>query len=161
MDQRSKPSAVPICLSIRISRFGLSMNLNPLNNILSNDHNIMVTIDMPSESNMESEKLNHKRLSCLMRKILVNVGHGIERGELFSKLYKLERGYCGYYTDPCFSSCKKREYDKGYMKAQPVLTKCLLRLVKRGLVELQKHGKVVKYIRLTPTGQEVANVLST
>jgi hypothetical protein len=111
------------------------------------------------KSNYEGQKVNQKHLSALMKFILVKTGNGADRGEIFSTYYRLERRYCGYYTDPCLRGRYLQEYERLYRDKQPVFSKALKRLEERGLVSLIKHGNYIKRIQLTPDGQCAATEL--
>jgi hypothetical protein len=116
--------------------------------------------DASSRPNYEGQKVNRRHLSALMKFILVNVGDGVDRGEIFSRYYCLERRYRGYYTDPCMCGKELREYERLYHNKQPVFSKTLKRLEEKSLVLLIKHGSYVKRIQLTPEGHLVAAQLS-
>ena len=107
---------------------------------------------MLTETNYESQKVSLNRLSSLMAFILVNVGDGADRGEIFSRYYGLERRYCGWNVDACLRGKELREYQKLYCEKQPVFTKALKRLEERGFIKLLKHGHCVKGMVLTPEG---------
>jgi len=107
---------------------------------------------MSSEQKYESQKVSRNRLSNLMKFILVNVGDGADRGEIFSLYYELERRYCRFYNELCMRGKTLREYETLYRSKQPVFTKALKRLEEKGLVKLLKHGHCVKGIGLTPEG---------
>jgi len=115
--------------------------------------------DMSLKVKYRSQKLNHNHLSPLMEFILLNAGDGIERGQIVEKFYGLERRYCGWYTDPCFTPKEKRDYEHRYRRIQPVVTRALNRLAVRGLVQLIRRGLYVKEIRLTSEGKSIAQHL--
>jgi hypothetical protein len=98
-------------------------------------------------------------LSELARWILLHTGDGTDRGQIAEGFFKLERLYCGWYVDPCYNPKVRRERDSKYKKAQPLITKTLWRLQRLRLVELIKHGKCVKKIRLTAAGKAVVQQL--
>ncbi len=108
----------------------------------------------PSETKCSSQKVNRNRLSKLMMAILnyVDGTDGVERGELVQYVFGLERRYCGYYSDPCMPPREKREYERRYRRAQPVVSRCLRRLESKGLVHLIRHGRYVKAVALTSDG---------
>ena len=108
-----------------------------------------------------SQKVNRYRLSELMKLILCHIGNGIERGEIVEKCYGLERRYCGFYTDPCMYPKELRNYEHLYRKKQPVITKTLSRLEKRGLVRLLMQSQYVKKISLTEQGRTVVQELKS
>ena len=109
------------------------------------------------ESEHEGETVN--RFSKLMRWILLNAGDGIQRGEITSGYYGLERRYVGFYPDPCLSRSSEAQHQRQYRRAQPAVSRALARLAARGLVELVRHGTVVKAVRLTARGSEEARAL--
>jgi len=109
----------------------------------------------------KSQKVNRNSLSELMKFILCHIGDGIERGEIVEKYYGLERRYCGYYTDPCMYPKELRDYEHLYRKKQPVITKTLSRLEKRGLVQLIRQNQYVKRISLTKKGRTVVQELKS
>jgi hypothetical protein len=111
---------------------------------------------MPSESKYEAHKVANLRLTTLARWILQNTNDGIDRGEIAAGFLGLERRYCGYFTDPCFSPNKKQEYERGYRRAQPSITKTLKRLETLGLVHLTRRHSHVKQINLTQKGKQIA-----
>jgi len=115
--------------------------------------------DRSAEDRYESQKVEKTRLSPLARWIVLNAGDGIERGKIAEAFFQIPRFYCGYYVDPCLTSNEKNEHAGKYRKAQPLITKTLLRLQQLGLVELVKHGKCVKEIRSTTAGRAVAEQL--
>ena len=120
-----------------------------------------VVCDVPSASKYEGRKVNQKHLSKLMRDILgcIDSADGIERGQLVASLYGLERRYCGHWTDPCMRPKELREYERLYRKKQPVITRTLCRLAKRGLVRLIRHGKYIKKIELTSEAKKAVEEL--
>jgi hypothetical protein len=99
------------------------------------------------------------RLSSLMKWIVINAGDGIDRGEIVSQYFHLERRYCGFFTDPCMKGKEKRDYETRYRRVQPALSRSLLRLQQRGLVELIRHRRYVKEIRLTAMGKQLRDDL--
>lgn len=115
---------------------------------------------MPTESKYESQKVNLNRLSKLSRWILLHTGDGIERGQIVEGFYKLERRYCNWYTDPCFTPKEKRDYERRYHRAQPVVTRTLKRLEQLGLVQLLRQACYVKKVRLTGEGKALAQKLN-
>lgn len=115
--------------------------------------------DPPSQPGCANRKVNRTHLSSLMKFILANAGDGIERSELVASFFRLQRRYVGWYTDPCLAPRRKREHERRYRRAQPSITRTLKRLESRGLVQLLRHGKVVKEVRLTPEGKAIANAL--
>lgn len=91
-----------------------------------------------------------------MRDILVFIDGPkcVERGELVAVLYDIGgRRYCGYYVDPCFSKTESRKYNQCYKRAQPAITRCLKKLEGRGLVNLLRHGRYIKKIKITAEGK--------
>jgi len=117
---------------------------------------------MPSEAKYESQKLSQNHLSALMRFILLNADGGIQRGEIVEKFHGLERRYCGWFTDPCFSPKQEKDYECRYNRVQPVVSRTLRRLQRCGFVQLIRHGKYVKELRTTPGGikQEIKKIRS-
>jgi len=115
--------------------------------------------DRPAGSIYGYHKVNRKRLSSLMVEILLCIGDGIERGVLVKHVFGLERRYCGYFSDPCLRGKQKRDYEDRYRRAQPVVTRTLKRMEKRGLVQLIRHSKYVKQVSLTEEGRIVARRL--
>jgi DNA-binding PadR family transcriptional regulator len=129
--------------------------------VTKNDNgNIQRGKNMQTETNYSSSKVSRNRLSNQMKFILVNTGDGVARGEIFSRYYGLERRYCGYYTDPCLCGKSLQEFEQLYHGKQPVFSKSLKKLEKKGLVKLIKHGRYVKKIQLTPEGHLVAAELA-
>lgn len=115
---------------------------------------------MLSESKYESPKVNRNRLSMLMRWILEHTGNGIDRGQIVEGFYGLERRYCKWYTDPCFTPKEKWEYERRYRLVQPVVSRTLRRLETRGLVQSTRHGRYAKRIQLTAEGKIIAKELT-
>ena len=115
---------------------------------------------MYTETNYIGQKVSRNRLSNLMKFILVNVGDGADRGEIFSHYYGLSRRYCSFYTDPCLRGKEHRDYEKLYCKKQPVFSKALKRLAEKGLIQLIRHGRYVKEIQLTQEGSLLTNELT-
>ncbi len=116
--------------------------------------NIRAPKDKASQRKYRGQKVSRKRLSRLMRAVLVHIDidKGVERGELVESIFRLPRRYRGYFTDPCMSANGKRKYERYYRRVQPVLTRCLKKLESRGLVRLICHGRYVKRINLTLRG---------
>jgi DNA-binding transcriptional ArsR family regulator len=110
---------------------------------------------MPSEPKCEKQKLSQNHLSALMRFILLSADGGAQRGEITERFYRLERRYCGHYSDPCLRGTEKRRYDRRYRRAQPAISKALRRLEKRGFVHLIRPGRYVKCVCLTEEGRRV------
>lgn len=121
----------------------------------------MVTINhnIPSASKYEGGKVSRNHLSELMKWILLNAGDGIDRGTVIERFYRLERRYCGYDANLCLRGKQKRDYERRYRRAQPVVTRSINRLAKRGLVNPIKPGSYVKLISLTEKGKAVAESL--
>ena len=94
-----------------------------------------------------------------MKFVLMNAGDGVDRAEIVAQYYGLDRRYCGYYTDPCYSRRKQHQFDVRSRRAQAAVTKSLDRLEERGLVELIRCRQYVKKVRLTQSGELVANTL--
>ena len=129
--------------------------------MIKNDNgNIQRGEKMLTESKYKGQKVNQKGLSQLMKFILVNIGDGADRGEIFSHYYGLERRYCSFYTDPCLRGKELRDYEKLYCKKQPVFSKALKRLAEKGLIQLIRHGRYVKEIQLTQEGSLLTNELT-
>jgi len=115
--------------------------------------------DRPSEAKTRPQKVSRGALSAIMKSILVCIGSCMERGSLVESLYGLERRYRGWYTDPCFGEKEKQAYEQTYARIQPVVTRSLNRMEKRGLVTLMRHGRYVKWIALTDKGKVLAGEL--
>jgi len=115
--------------------------------------------DRSSESKLAKTKVNN-RLSKLARWILCNTGDGIKRGEIVARFYGLQRLYCNFYVDPCFRPKEHRDHNCRSRYAQPRVTMTLKRLERRNLVQLIRHGKYAKEIRLTEMGKTVAEELN-
>lgn len=115
--------------------------------------------DMPSGVECERRNVNRRQLSRLMRFILVHADNGIDRAEIVARFYQIPKRYCGYYTDPCWSAKRKREYERQYRRAQPTVTRTLKRIERRRLIELVRRGKYVKQIRLTAAGKLLVKTL--
>ncbi len=113
----------------------------------------------PSEGQCRGQKVNHKRLSSLMKLILVHSADGIERGALVEAIFGLERRYRGYDADLCLRGRQKMDYETRYRRVQPVLSRSLRRLEERGLVELARPGRYAKQIALTEQGKQVVREL--
>lgn len=109
--------------------------------------------DRPSEGGCGGHNVSRKHLSPLMVRVLLDVGDGIERGELLEKLYRLPRRYCGFDADLCLRGGERQDHERRYHRAQPVLTRSLSRLEKRGLVRLIRRGRYVKGVTLTEEGR--------
>ena len=127
--------------------------------ILTHGQDIHIGTDLLSNSVQQNQKVSQKRLSKLMRFILVNTGDGIERAEIIAKYYNLDRRYCKFFTDPCFSRQEKRQFDRRFRRAQAAVTKSLDRLEHRGLVELVRRKQYVKDVQLTSAGRIVRQSL--
>jgi hypothetical protein len=104
------------------------------------------------------QKVNLK-LGARQKAILCIVGEGIERGEIAWRLWALERRYHHGNLDIWMSERKRREYERKYRRAQPVICKSLRRLCRLGFVELVKHGAYVKEVRLTLEGTKAVQGL--
>jgi len=125
----------------------------------SNVRNTGTSEDKPLETKYSGQKVNHNHLSPLMKFVLLNAADGFERGELVEKFYRLERRYCGYDADLCLRGKQKRDYECRYRRSQPVVSRTLKRLEKRGLVNLIKRRNYIKKICLTQKGIIVAGQL--
>ena len=116
-----------------------------------------------AEKDSERESGGRKviqRLSRLQEFILSRALEGIPRGVIAAEYFGLERRYKGFWTDPCFSAREKRAYEERYRRAQPAITRALRRLEARGLVELGRHRRYVKNVRVTAEGKKAAETLS-
>ena len=100
-----------------------------------------------------------RKLGKRQEEILCIVGKGIERGAIAAKIWGLERRYRHGNLDVWMSKRKRREYERKYRQAQPLITQTLRALEKRGLVELVRHGKCVKEVHLTGEGRRIAQGL--
>ncbi|MCX5638835.1 MAG: hypothetical protein NTX52_14250 [Planctomycetota bacterium] len=116
--------------------------------------------DMPSEQKYKSQKVSRNCLSMLMRWILEHTGNGIDRGQIVEGFYGLDRRYCKWYTDPCFTPKEKCEYERRYRLVQPVVSRTLRRLETRGLVQSTRHKRYIKRIQLTAEGKIIAKELT-
>ena len=116
-------------------------------------------LDMLSESKYKSQKVSRNRLSKLMRWILEHTGNGIDRGEIIARYYGLEQRYRGFYTDPCLRGKEQKEYERQYHLVQPVVSRTLRRLERRGLVQSMRHERYIKRIQLTAEGKIIAEEL--
>ena len=114
---------------------------------------------MLSETIYNGQKVNRNRLSMLMRWILEHTGDGIDRGQIVEGFYGLERRYCKWYTDPCFTPKKKCEYERRYRLVQPAVSRTLMRLESRELIQSTRHGRYIKRIQLTADGKIIAEEL--
>ena len=118
---------------------------------------IATTEDWPSEAFCGRQKVNQKHLSKLMRSVLGSIDSAdgtIERGELVAAHYDVGgRRYCGFYVDPCYTKPQNRKYNRCYKRAQPAITRCLKKLESRGLVNLLRHGRYIKKIKITAEGK--------
>ena len=115
---------------------------------------------MRTGTKCQRQKVKRNRFSELSQWILLNIGDGMERGKIIEAYFKIERLYCGWYVDPCFTPKEKRNRDRKYMNAQPLITMTLKRLEQRGFVQLIRHGQYVKEIRLTTEGKAIAEKLN-
>jgi hypothetical protein len=111
---------------------------------------------MRSESKCKAQKVANVQLTTLASWVIQHTDGAIDRGEIAAGFFGLERRYCGYFTDPCFSSKKRQEYEKEYRRAQPRITRTLKRLETLGLVHLTRQNSYVKQMRLTNKGKEAA-----
>ena len=116
---------------------------------------------MRSRAKYESRKVANIRLTALGCWILEHAEGGLDRGEIVAGFFGLERRYRGYFTDPCFSSKQKNAYELAYRRAQPHITKVLMRLETLGLIHLTRKHSYVKYISLTQKGEEILHLLKT
>ena len=116
---------------------------------------------MPTESKYEGQKVNNKRLSELAKWILVNADNGIKRGEIVERYFGIERLYCGFYVDACYSIRGKRRRQRRCRRIQPQLSMALKRMEQRGLVQLIRHRQYVKKICLTAKGEILAQQLKS
>ena len=114
---------------------------------------------MLTDSKYKRQKVNQKGLSQLMKFILVNIGDGIDRGEIIARYYGLERRYCKWYTDPCFTPKEKCEYERRYRLVQPAVSRTLMRLESRELIKSTRRGRYIKRIQLTAEGKIIAEKL--
>ncbi len=104
-------------------------------------------------SKYESQKVS--RLSKLAKYILAEAEGGIDRADLVSGYYNLERRYCGHYTDPCYGRREQKSFDRNFKSAQSSMTKALKRLEQAGMVKLIRlKGKYIKKVQLTKKGKE-------
>lgn len=116
---------------------------------------------MCSESKCEGQEVNNKRLSDLAKWILVNTGDGIKRGEIVERYFGIERLYCGFYVDACYSIREKRRRQRRCRHVQPQLSMTLKRMEQRGLVQLIRHQQYVKKVCLTTKGDILAQQLKS
>jgi hypothetical protein len=102
------------------------------------------------------------RLSPLARWILqqAEARDGIERGQIAEGFFGLSRFYRGFYVDPCLTRNQRRDRDRVYRRAQPLISKTLKRLEAAGLIELIRCNHYTKLIRLMARGVELANELN-
>ena len=110
---------------------------------------------MTSDAKYRSQKVNLTHFSKLARWILLNTGDGIERGQITEDFFGIERLYCGWYVDPCYTSKEIRERANKSGKAQSLITKTLSRLEQLGLVRLVRRKQYVKAVELTQSGKAV------
>ena len=116
---------------------------------------------MPLEREFNASKVNNiSHLSQLGRWILANAGDGIDRADIVARYFGIQRLYCNFYVDPCFSQKERRRHSHRYRYSQPRVTMTLKRLERRGLVHLIRHGKYVKEVNLTEKGTLIADKLS-
>ena len=118
---------------------------------------------MSPEPKYESQKVNTQvlsRLSELSRWILANVGDGIRRDEIVEAYFGIERLYCSFYIDPCYSIRERRHRQRRCQDVQPRLSMALKRIEQRGLVQLIRHRRYVKKVLLTNEGKRVAKQLN-
>jgi len=126
--------------------------------------NIEFCSDRVSELKLATTKVNAKglnRLSKLVKWILANAGDGIRRGEIVEGYFGIERLYCGFYVDPCYSIRAKRHRQRRCRRVHPQLSMTLKRMEKRGLVQLIRHGQYVKSVCLTTRGKVLAKHLKS
>lgn len=124
--------------------------------------NIESRSDRASELKLATTKINTKglnRLSNLAKWILVNAGDGIKRGEIVERYFGIERLYCGFYVDACYSIREKRRRQRRCRHVQPQLSMTLKRMEQRGLVQLIRPRRYVKKIYLTSAGKTLAEQL--
>jgi hypothetical protein len=121
--------------------------------------NVEQEADRVSKRKCGSQNLSRKWLSPVMRFILAHGRNGIERGALVECIYGLERRYRGFDVDLCLRGTEKTDYEHRYRRAQPVLSRSLKRLERRGLVTLVRHGQYVKAVTLTDKGRVLAGQL--
>jgi len=114
---------------------------------------------MAADAKYESQKVAGYRLTDLACWILEHASDGMERGQIVEGFAGLERRYCGYFTDPCFTKNEKRLFEAEYRRVQPVITKTLRRLEKLGLVHLTRRKRYVKTVHLTEKGKALAVAL--
>jgi len=112
-------------------------------------------IDKPSQLSCSGIKVNHRRLSKLMRAILsyIDIDKGVKRSDLVLRLYNLEQRHCNRHTYPCFGPKEKREYKQRYRCAQAAVTRALKKLENYGLVCLTRHKRYVKRVSLSSGGR--------
>jgi hypothetical protein len=115
---------------------------------------------MLTSNRSATQKRRRRAVSELARWILLNTGDGIERSKIAEGFFKLERLYCGYYLDPCFTISEAKERNSKYKKAQPLITKTVYRLEQLGFVRIIRRKKYVKEVYLTDKGKAIAEELS-
>lgn len=116
---------------------------------------------MSPEAKYESQKVNNRRLSELAKWILVNTSDGIKRDEIVEGYFGIERLYCGFYVDPCYSIREKRRRQRRCRRVQPQLSMTLKRMENRGFVQLIRQQQYVKKVCLTTKGEILAQQLKS
>lgn len=124
--------------------------------------NMGLVADTPLERKFKTRKVNNTdHLSKLSRWILANAGDGIARADIVAMYFNIERLYCGFYLDPCYSPNERRRHRRRYRYSQPRGTMTLKRLEQRGLVHLVRRKQYVTKVELTDRGQAVARELKS
>ncbi len=137
-------------------------NINELEFSLRQNRQFRVDAAIPPQSdrlleaNCKPQNVNQNHISCLMRDILafIDGSECVDRGELVVAHYDVGgRRYCGFYVDPCYTKPQNRKYNRCYKRAQPAITRCSKKLEGRGLVNLLRHGRYIKKIKITAEGK--------